>query len=81
MSKVKTTEENVKMFSDLQPKSWFLDKEKNIKVVDNISDIESGNYLTLQVKELLHGEPYKTFIIVITTDEKVYLLKSSKELK
>ena len=73
--------ENIKTFSDFQVKSWFLDENKNIKVGDNISKIMSGDCLTLEVKEVLHGDPYKTFRIVITTDEKIYLLKTSRELK
>jgi hypothetical protein len=81
MAKPKEQNENIKTFSDFQVKSWFLDENKNIKVGDNISKIMSGDCLTLEVKEVLHGDPYKTFRIVIDKDDKVYLLKTSRELK
>jgi hypothetical protein len=81
MAKAKEQNENIKTFSDYQVKSWFLDENKNIKVGDNISKIMSGECLTLEVKEVLHGDPYKTFRIVIDKDDKVYLLKTSRELK
>ncbi|GHU61043.1 hypothetical protein FACS189445_2550 [Spirochaetia bacterium] len=74
-------DENVKTFSDFQIKSWFVDENKNIKVGDNLSKIMSGECETLEIKEVLHGEPYKTWKIVITTDDKIYLLKTSRELK
>jgi hypothetical protein len=72
--------ENQKTFSDLTLKSWFMDKT-NIKVGESFSKMMSGESLTLDVKEILFGSPYKTWIVVITKDEKVYLLKSSRELK
>ena len=81
MAKAKEQNENIKTFSDFQVKSWFLDENKNIKVGDNISKIMSGDCLTLEVKEILHGDPYKTFRIVIDNNDKVYLLKTSRELK
>jgi hypothetical protein len=54
---------------------------ENIKTGDNISKIMSGEFETLEVKELYHGDIYKTWKIVITKDDKIYLLKTSKELK
>ncbi|MDR2601019.1 MAG: hypothetical protein LBC53_00995, partial [Spirochaetaceae bacterium] len=68
MAKAKEQNENIKTFSDFQVKSWFFDGTNNIKVGDNISKIMSGDCQTLEVKEVLHGDPYKTFRIVITTD-------------
>jgi hypothetical protein len=76
----KTKIENQKTFSDLTNKSWFFDEE-NIKVGDNFPKIMSGESLTLEVKEILEGNPFHTWKIVITTDEKIYLLKTSRELK
>jgi hypothetical protein len=73
--------ENVKTFSDYQTKSWFQDENKNIKVGDTLSKIMSGECETLEVKEVLHGEPYKTWKIIITADDKIVLLKTSRELK
>jgi ABC-type ATPase with predicted acetyltransferase domain len=76
----KITNEEVKTFFDSTVKSWFMDGE-NIKIGDNISKIISGDFQTLEVKELFHGDIYKTWKIVITKDDKIYLLKTSKELK
>jgi hypothetical protein len=81
MAKAKEQNENIKTFSDFQVKSWFLDENKNIKVGDNLVKIMSGDCQTLEVKEALHGDPYKTFRIVIDKNDKVYLLKTSRELK
>jgi peroxiredoxin len=72
--------ENVKTFSDLNSKSWFRDGD-NIKVGDSFQKIMSGDSLTLEPKEILVGDTYQTFTIVITKDEKIHLLKSSRELK
>jgi hypothetical protein len=55
----KTTNENEKTFSDLTGKSWFIDGP-NIKVGDNISKFISNEFQTLEVKELLNGDTYKT---------------------
>jgi hypothetical protein len=77
----KNKEENEKTFSDYQAKSWFQDENKNIKAGDNIAKIMSGECETLEVKELLQGEPYKTWKIVIDNNDKIYLLKTSRELK
>jgi hypothetical protein len=72
--------ENENTFSDLNNKSWFRDGD-NIKVGDSFQKIMSGDSLTLEVKEILTGNSYQTFTIVITKDEKITLLKSSRELK
>jgi hypothetical protein len=76
----KRPDENVKTFSDLTVKSWFMEKE-NIKVGDSFPQILAGENQTLDVKEVLHGNPYGTWKIVITKDDKIYLLKTSRELK
>jgi hypothetical protein len=78
---MKKLNENVKTFSDFTVKSWFIDKDNNIKVGDNFSKINDGESQTLEVKEILHGNPYTTWKIVITKDDKIYLLKTSRELK
>ncbi|AEF84686.1 hypothetical protein TREPR_1429 [Treponema primitia ZAS-2] len=74
-------DETIKTFSDYQIKSWFQDESKNIKVEDTVSKIISGDCKTLEVKEILHGNPYPTWRLVITTNDKIYLLKTSRELK
>jgi hypothetical protein len=78
MSKVKN--ENQKTFSDFNTKSWFKDGD-NIKVGDNFGKIMAGEFTILEPKEILFGNPSQTFTIVITKDDKVNLLKSSRELK
>jgi hypothetical protein len=76
----KTTNEEVKTFFDFTVKLWFMEGQ-NIKAGDNFSQIASGDFETLEVKEIYHGDIYKTWKIVITKDDKIYLLKTSKELK
>ena len=80
MSKKKTTDENQKTFSDLTNKTWFRDGT-NIKVGNDFSKIMSGEFVILEVKEEFIGELYQTWKVVITNDEKIHLLKTSKELK
>jgi hypothetical protein len=77
----KKPDENVKTFSDLTVKSWFIDKDNNIKVGDSFPQILAGESQTLDVKEIFHGNPYGTWKIVVTKDDKIYLLKTSRELK
>ena len=72
--------ENEKTFLDLTNKSWFKDGE-NIKVGDNFPKIISGESQSLEVREVLFGNPFQTWIIVIDKEDKIYLLKSSRELK
>jgi len=76
----KTKKENQKTFSVLTDKMWFIDKDK-IKVGNNMSEIISGKTQTIDIKEILIGENYKTWNIVIDKEDKYYLLKTSKELK
>ena len=78
MKKIKN--ENQKTFSDLTNKSWFKDGD-NIKVGETFQKIMSGDFQVLDVKEILFGSEYQTWNIVITKDEKIHVLKSSRELK
>ena len=80
MAKNKVVNENVKTFSDLTNKSWFKDGD-NIKVGDNFPKIMSGDFQVLEVKDVLIGEQFHTWIVIITSDEKIHLLKTSRELK
>ena len=66
--------ENEETFSDLTNKSWFRDG-------DSFPKIMAGDFQDLNVKEVLFGNPYQTWKIVITKDDKIHLLKSSRELK
>ena len=71
---------NQKTFLVLTDKLWFTDNHR-IKVGKSMSEIMSGETLTIEIKEILIGENYKTWTIVIDTEGKYYLLKTSKELK
>jgi hypothetical protein len=74
--------ENEKTFSDFSNKSWFTEADgRSIKAADNISKILAGDCETIEVKELLHGEPARTWKIIIAADDKTYLLKTSRELR
>ena len=76
----KIKNENQKTFSDFTNKSWFLDGD-NIEVGESFSKIRAGESKKLEVKEILYGDQFSTWQIVITKDEKIYLLKTSRELK
>jgi hypothetical protein len=75
-----STENQKKTFSDLTNKSWFTEGEK-IKVGENLPELLSGKGKILEVKEILIGDVFKSWKIVIDTEEKIHLLKSSRELK
>jgi hypothetical protein len=77
----KKLDENVKTFSDFSNKSWLVDNDGTIKIADTVQKIINGGSETLQVKDILHGNPYQTFQLVFTTEGGVYLLKTSRELK
>ena len=80
MRKTKTKDENQKTFFDLTRKLWFTDGNK-IKVGENMSELMSGKGQILDVKEIVIGDPFQTWKIVITTDDKINLLKTSREIK
>jgi hypothetical protein len=73
-------DENVKTFNDWAWKSWIKEGSA-IKIGDTALKIMSGESDTVEVKEILHGDQYKTWILVIDNNDKIYLLKTSKELK
>lgn len=76
----KTTTENQKRFTDLTQKSWFADGNK-IKVGENLTSIISGKVTILEIKEFLDGDLSKTWKIVVDKEDKIYLLKTARELK
>jgi len=76
----KKKNENEKTFSDLTGKSWFKEGD-NIKLGDSFQKIMAGEFQTLEVKEIFYGKEFQTWIIVITKDDKIHLLKTSRELK
>ena len=73
-------EQEPRTFSILTGKPWFTDGKK-IKVGESMSEIMNGKIMILNVREILEGDIFKTWKIVITTDDNIYLLKTSKELK
>ena len=75
-----TVETENKTFLVLTDKLWFIDKEQ-IKVGKSMSEILSGVNQEIDIKEILVGENYKTWTIVIDTEDKMFLLKTSKQLK
>jgi hypothetical protein len=40
-----------------------------------------GEATKIEVKDILYGDPWQTWRIIIDNDDKFYLLKTSKELK
>jgi hypothetical protein len=78
--KKKQLNENQKTFSDLTNKPWITEGQK-IKYGDSPLEIVLEKTKILDVKEILFGDVYNTWKIVITTDDKIHLLKSTRELK
>jgi hypothetical protein len=78
--KKKINDENLKKFSDLSNKSWVME-DKTITTGDTALKIMSGEVQTIQAKDILYGDPWQTFRIVIDQTDKVFLLKASRELK
>jgi hypothetical protein len=76
----KKPNENQKTFTDLTQKSWFTDGQK-IKIGENLTNILSGKVQIIEVKEILDGDLSKTWKIVVDKDDKIYLLKTVRELK
>jgi len=76
----KKQNENEKTFSDLTHKPWFKDGDV-IKVGDSLSQIMAGEFLSIEAKEVLIGDTFRTWKIVIDRADKIYLLKSSRELR
>jgi hypothetical protein len=80
MKRIKENEENVKTFTDFTYKSWFVDGDK-IRVGDGLSDIMGTDFIIIELKEMFYGSPSKTWLIVADKEDKLYLLKTSKEFK
>jgi hypothetical protein len=81
MAKKTVIDEDQKKFEDKTFNSWFVDDDKNIKVGQSLAKIMKGDCETLEVKENIYGGTSNTWRIVITKDDRIILLKSSKELK
>jgi hypothetical protein len=78
----KKKNENVKTFFNWANKSWIMENEnKTIKTGDTALKIMSGECQSIQIKDILYGDQFKTWILIIDNEDKIYLLKTSKELK
>jgi hypothetical protein len=75
-----STENQKKTFLVLTDKLWFTDGHK-IKVGESMSEIMSGKVKIIDIKEILVGENYNTWKIIVDKEDKIYLLKTSRELK
>jgi len=80
MSKKKTETESGRTFSDLTTKSWFKDGDV-IKVGGSLTQIMADEFQRVEVKEIFASDTFRTWKIVIDKADKIYLLKSSRELK
>ena len=81
-SRVNETNEAVerKTFTDWTSKVWFQDEDDGtIKVGESMAMIMKGDCDLLEVREIHYGEPSNTWRIVITTDDRIHLLKSAKQ--
>jgi len=82
MAKKQETGENVRQFKDLTNKSWLTETDgKSIKIGDSAAKIMAGDCETLEIREMLHGDPVNTWRIISTVEGNVLLLKTSRELK
>jgi squalene cyclase len=80
--KKKLDENNVKKFSDFSNKSWLFENDtQTINVADSALKLMKNEATKIEVKEILYGDPWQTWRIIIDNDDKFYLLKTSKELK
>jgi hypothetical protein len=80
--KKKLDENNVKKFSDFSNKSWLFENDTQIiNVADSALKLMKGETTKIEVKEILYGDPWQTWRIIIDNNDKIYLLKTSKELK
>ena len=78
--KNKLPNENQKTFFDFTQKPWISEGQK-IKVGESPLEIISGKFKILDIKEVLYGDTLQTWKIIIDKKDKIYLLKSSRELK
>ena len=80
--KKKLNDENVKKFSDFSNKSWLVENDSQIiNVADSALQLMKGEVTKIEVKEILHGDPWQTWRIIIDKNDNIFLLKTSRELK
>jgi hypothetical protein len=82
MAKKQATDENAKKFQDATHKARLTETDgKRIKAGGNAAKIMAGECDTLEIKEMFHGDPWNTWRILVTADNGLFLLKTSRELK
>ena len=80
--KKKIENENVRKFSDFSNKSWLVENDgQTINVAESALKLMKGESSKIEVKEILHGDPWQTWRIIIDQNDKLFLLKTSRELK
>jgi hypothetical protein len=82
MAKKQAANEDARKFQDAAHRSWLMETDgKRVKAGDTAGKIMAGECDTLEVKELLYGDPWNTWRILITPDNALHLLKTSRELR
>jgi hypothetical protein len=71
--------DDMKRFNDFTFKTWLIDGS-NIIIGESFSKIMKKESETFEVKDILYGEEHNSWRIVITTEGRILLLKTSKEL-
>jgi hypothetical protein len=77
----KEVETERKTFVDRTFSSWFLEDDETMRVGKTLAEIMKGECETLEVRDIFYGDPSNTWRIIITTDDQIHLLKSSRQLK
>lgn len=74
-------DENVKYFHDITNKNWVLDEDsKEIKIGNSVSEILKNEFETIHYKELMKDQKIVTWQVAVSTDDNIYLLRSSRLL-
>jgi len=81
MAKETALDENRKTFEDKTLNSWYTDDKGKVKIGESLAKIMKGDCETVDVRENYYGEPSNTWRIITTNDNRMILLKSSRELK
>jgi len=73
--------EERKTFEDKTFSRWLMDEEGTITVGASTAKIMKGDCETFKAKEIYYGDVSNTWRIIVTTDDRIVLLKSSRDLK
>jgi hypothetical protein len=67
MAKKQAANEDAQKFQDATHRSWLMETDgRRVKVGDTAGKIMAGEYETLEVKEMLYGDTFNTWRILIT---------------